>query len=86
MEKIVKLRQRSVLLVVVLVGSLMSLTDCNKSAAGKPQVVKMDYAYYNPLSLVLKEKHFLEGRPRQGWSLCRMDLEPRKQQSTGAIK
>ncbi len=38
----------------------MSLTACNKSATGKPQVVKMDYAYYNPLSLVLKEKHFLE--------------------------
>jgi sulfonate transport system substrate-binding protein len=60
MEKIVKLRHRSVLLAVALIGSLMSLTDCNKSAAGKPQVVKMDYAYYNPLSLVLKEKHFLE--------------------------
>jgi len=60
MEKIVKLRHRSVLLAVALIGSLMSLTDCNKSAAGKPQVIKMDYAYYNPLSLVLKEKHFLE--------------------------
>jgi sulfonate transport system substrate-binding protein len=60
MEKIVKLRQRSVLLAVALVGSLLSLTACNKSAVGKPQVVKMDYAYYNPLSLVLKEKHFLE--------------------------
>jgi sulfonate transport system substrate-binding protein len=60
MENIVRLRQRSVVLVVALVGSLISLTGCNKTVAGKPQVVKLDYAYYNPLSLVLKEKHFLE--------------------------
>jgi sulfonate transport system substrate-binding protein len=47
-------------LVVALVSSLIPLTGCNKAVAGKPQVVKLDYAYYNPLSLVLKEKHFLE--------------------------
>jgi sulfonate transport system substrate-binding protein len=60
MENIVRLRQRSVVLVVALVSSLIPLTGCNKAVAGKPQVVKLDYAYYNPLSLVLKEKHFLE--------------------------
>jgi len=36
------------------------LTACHKSVTGKPQVIKLDYAYYNPVSLVLKEKHFLE--------------------------
>jgi sulfonate transport system substrate-binding protein len=45
---------------LALVGSVISLTDCNRSVASKPQVVKLDYAYYNPVSLVLKEKHFLE--------------------------
>jgi sulfonate transport system substrate-binding protein len=56
----VRLRQRSVVLVVALVSSLILLIGCKKTVAGKPQVVKLDYAYYNPLSLVLKEKHFLE--------------------------
>jgi sulfonate transport system substrate-binding protein len=60
MENIVKLRHWSVLFAVALAGSLISLTGCHKTDAGKPQVVKLDYAYYNPLSLVLKEKHFLE--------------------------
>jgi sulfonate transport system substrate-binding protein len=45
---------------LALVASVISLADCNKSTASKPQVVKLDFAYYNPLSLVLKEKHFLE--------------------------
>jgi len=42
------------------VASFISLTPCNKTVASKPQVIKLDYAYYNPVSLVLKEKHFLE--------------------------
>jgi len=45
---------------VVLVAAALSLTACHKSVTGKPQVIKLDYAYYNPVSLVLKEKHFLE--------------------------
>jgi len=55
-----KLRYRSVLAAIILVASLISLTACNKTVASKPQVIKLDYAYYNPVSLVLKEKHFLE--------------------------
>lgn len=55
-----KLGYRSILTALALVGSVGSLANCKSSSAGKPQVVKMDYAYYNPLSLVLKEKHFLE--------------------------
>jgi len=55
-----KLRYRSVLAAVTSVASFISLTPCNKTVASKPQVIKLDYAYYNPVSLVLKEKHFLE--------------------------
>jgi sulfonate transport system substrate-binding protein len=59
-EKNLKLRYRSILAIIALAASVISLTACNKSSASKPQVVRVDYAYYNPLSLVLKEKHFLE--------------------------
>jgi sulfonate transport system substrate-binding protein len=42
--------------------ALFSLTvtgGCTKKDV-KPEVVKIDFAYYNPVSLVLKEKKFLE--------------------------
>lgn len=35
------------------------LTACKKGDT-KPETVKLDFAYYNPVSLVLKEKKFLE--------------------------
>jgi sulfonate transport system substrate-binding protein len=35
-------------------------TGCSKSSAAKPQTIKLDFAYYNPVSLVLKDKKFLE--------------------------
>jgi sulfonate transport system substrate-binding protein len=34
-------------------------TGCSKQGS-KPEVVKLDFAYYNPISLVLKDKKFLE--------------------------
>jgi sulfonate transport system substrate-binding protein len=55
-----KASSRSLVITVVLIATLLALAACNKSAAGKPQVVRVDFAYYNPLSLVLKEKRFLE--------------------------
>lgn len=55
-----KLHSRSVLAAIALIVGLLAFTSCNKTSAGKPQVLKLDYAYYNPVSLVLKEKHFLE--------------------------
>lgn len=43
---------------------LLSLTIAASSivlaAAEKPEIIRLDYAYYNPLSLVLKEKKWLE--------------------------
>lgn len=35
------------------------MAACTKTTT-KPEVVKIDFAYYNPLSLVLKEKKFLD--------------------------
>jgi len=62
MEKTLKTPScRSAIATVALLVIVFSFAACNKTAtASKPQVVKMDFAYYNPLSLVLKEKHFLE--------------------------
>jgi len=34
-------------------------TGCSKQGS-KPEIVKLDFAYYNPISLVLKDKKFLE--------------------------
>ena len=33
---------------------------CSRTPAAKPQSIRLDYAYYNPMSLVLKDKKFLE--------------------------
>jgi sulfonate transport system substrate-binding protein len=33
---------------------------CSRKAAVKPTTIRLDYAYYNPVSLVLKDKKFLE--------------------------
>ena len=38
---------------------IVSALGCNK-AAEKPTVIRLDYAYYNPVSLVLRDKKFLE--------------------------
>jgi sulfonate transport system substrate-binding protein len=36
------------------------MTGCSRPPAAKPKSIRLDYAYYNPLSLVLKDKKFLE--------------------------
>jgi len=36
------------------------LSGCSRKASVKPATIKLDYAYYNPVSLVLKDKKFLE--------------------------
>jgi hypothetical protein len=33
---------------------------CSRKASAKPATTKLDYAYYNPVSLVLRDKRFLE--------------------------
>jgi sulfonate transport system substrate-binding protein len=49
----------TVLLAVLALTTTVFLTGCNKKEA-RPEIVKIDFAYYNPVSLVLKEKKFLE--------------------------
>jgi sulfonate transport system substrate-binding protein len=52
-------RQELALVIAVLIVAAM-LPGCSRKASAKPTIIKLDYAYYNPLSLVLKEKKFLE--------------------------
>jgi sulfonate transport system substrate-binding protein len=47
------------LAVFILIATVASV-GCSKKRPVKPEVVKLDFAYYNPVSLVLKEKKFLE--------------------------
>ncbi len=54
-------RPRLALLVAVLIiiNAAMS-ASCSRRASVKPAIIRLDYAYYNPVSLVLKDKKFLE--------------------------
>jgi sulfonate transport system substrate-binding protein len=48
---------------IVAVGVLVLAAlaaGCGRSSATKPKTIRLDYAYYNPVSLVLKDKKFLE--------------------------
>jgi sulfonate transport system substrate-binding protein len=55
-----KLKVLAMLLIAALAfTTTVLLTACTKKDT-KPEVVKIDFAYYNPVSLVLKEKKFLE--------------------------
>jgi sulfonate transport system substrate-binding protein len=47
------------LVVAVLIVAAMS-PGCSRKASIKPTSIKLDYAYYNPVSLVLRDKKFLE--------------------------
>ena len=49
----------SILLTVLLTIATVIGTGCNRTSA-KPKVIRLDYAYYNAVSLVLKNKGFLE--------------------------
>jgi sulfonate transport system substrate-binding protein len=47
--------------IAVLVIAIAALTTaCSRAPAPKPTSIRLDYAYYNPVSLVLKDKKFLE--------------------------
>ena len=64
----------------LLLAGLGLLSSCNRSGAADSSAapplttLRLDYAYYNPLSLVLKEKGWLEQalapRARATWSGC----------------
>jgi sulfonate transport system substrate-binding protein len=52
-------RLKLALVIAVLIVAAMS-PSCSRKASVKPTTIKLDYAYYNPVSLVLKDKKFLE--------------------------
>jgi sulfonate transport system substrate-binding protein len=52
-------RPKLALVAAVLVVAAMA-PGCSRSASVKPTTIRLDYAYYNPVSLVLKDKKFLE--------------------------
>ena len=52
-----KLAQVVAVLVILIAATL---PGCSRKASVKPTTIKLDYAYYNPVSLVLKDKKFLE--------------------------
>jgi sulfonate transport system substrate-binding protein len=52
-------RAKLALVAAVLIVAAMS-PGCSRSVSVKPATIKLDYAYYNPVSLVLKDKKFLE--------------------------
>jgi sulfonate transport system substrate-binding protein len=52
-------RLKVALVVATLMVAAMG-SGCSRKASAKPAAIRLDYAYYNPVSLVLKDKKFLE--------------------------
>jgi len=52
-------RAKLALVVAVLITAAI-VPSCSRKASVKPTTIRLDYAYYNPVSLVLKDKKFLE--------------------------
>ncbi len=52
--------QRTKLALVVGVLLVAMSPGCSRRASVKPTTIKLDYAYYNPVSLVVRDKRFLE--------------------------
>ncbi len=51
---------RKVVAAIALTFLVLLGTSCNRSKEEKLQVVRLDYAYYSPISLVLKQQHIVE--------------------------
>jgi sulfonate transport system substrate-binding protein len=47
-------------LLILLSPIAVFMAGCSRTPAAKPKSIRLDYAYYNPVSLVLKDKKFLE--------------------------
>jgi sulfonate transport system substrate-binding protein len=54
------LSQRIVCLFLAGFLGFVMLSSCTNTAANKLTTIRLDYAYYNPLSIVIKEKKYLE--------------------------
>jgi sulfonate transport system substrate-binding protein len=53
-------QKRAKVTLVVAILTITALVSCSRKASVKPTTIRLDYAYYNPVSLVLKDKGFLE--------------------------
>ena len=61
LEKTGLTASRRVVACLILLGALaVFVSGCSRTRASKPASIRLDYAYYNPVSLVLKSKGFLE--------------------------
>jgi sulfonate transport system substrate-binding protein len=58
-QKIPKFALVAAVLVVIIIIAAIS-TGCARKTSDQPKTIRLDYAYYNPVSLVLKDKKFLE--------------------------
>lgn len=60
-KKVSNLRQHRSgwFITIALVFCLIVVGSCSKSEPNQPTAIRLDYAYYNPVSLVLKEKGWL---------------------------
>jgi len=45
---------------IVMAALAVLASSCSRTRASKPAAIRLDYAYYNPVSLVLKNQGFLE--------------------------
>lgn len=55
-----KRKLMSIALVIIIISLLAACGSDSSSAEGKPDKIRLDYAYYSPTSLVLKEQGWLE--------------------------
>ena len=67
-------------LALVFVFSILSSCNSNPNnqtsqTAAHSDTIRLDYAYYNPVSLVLKEKRLAGGRPEEKSGQSRVGAE-----------
>jgi hypothetical protein len=77
-------RAKFALVVTVLIVAAMSLS-CSRKASAKPASIRLDYAYYNPVSLVLRDKKILE-QDLASDGISVEWTEPGQQQSIGTAE
>jgi sulfonate transport system substrate-binding protein len=55
-----KINQKTLTLMIAVLIVVSSAASCSREHSAKPKTIRLDFAYYNPVSLVLKDKKFLE--------------------------
>lgn len=60
LERLLKNRVLKFLFLFSFILNLVVVASCSEPAITKPDVIKLDFAYYNPVSLVLRDQGWLE--------------------------